>query len=185
MSKLKVGDVMTRNFVSVAPETTLIDCARMMAKKRVGSLILTEKQKLKGLITQEDIVWALTKKGQKDLRKIKAIDISPKKIVTVSPSSDINDTLNRMRKLKFRRFPVTVNGNVVGMLTLKDILKIEPALAEIATERITDIKELPNKLKRIKEAADFEEGICDECGNVNLLYNIDGKLICDDCREAI
>jgi len=183
MVKTKVGDIMTRNFVSVKPETNLIDCAKAMVKNRVGSLILAEKQKLIGMITQDDIVWALTKKGQKNLKEVQAIDISPKKIITIKPSANVDEAVNRMRKLKFRRLPVTVDGNVIGMLTLKDILKIEPGLSEIATQRITDIRELSQKLKRARNPREFEEGICNECGNMDILYNLDGRIVCEDCME--
>ena len=47
---VKVGDIMTRNFVSVKPDTSIIDCARLMIRKRVGSLVLQENMKLKGLL---------------------------------------------------------------------------------------------------------------------------------------
>ena len=39
---IKVGDIMTRDFVSVKPDTNIINCAKLMMKKRVGSLILEE-----------------------------------------------------------------------------------------------------------------------------------------------
>ena len=43
---IKVGDIMTRNFVSTSPETDLRNCAKLMVKKRVGSLIIQEGEKL-------------------------------------------------------------------------------------------------------------------------------------------
>ena len=67
---VKVGDVMTRDFVSVKPDTSLKDCSRIMIKKRVGSLILAEDKQLKGLLTERDIVWALTKTP--DLKNVQA-----------------------------------------------------------------------------------------------------------------
>ena len=58
-SGIKVGDIMTRNFVSVNPETSLIECAREMMKKRVGSLVLREGTKLIGLLTEKDVLKLL------------------------------------------------------------------------------------------------------------------------------
>ena len=84
---IKVGDIMTRNFISIKPDTNLIDAAKTMIKKRVGSLILEEKGELKGFITERDIIWALVKKSKKDLRNIKAKDISMKKIPTIKTFS--------------------------------------------------------------------------------------------------
>jgi hypothetical protein len=89
-----------------------------------------------------------------------------------------------MKKLKFRRLPVTIDGNVIGMLTLKDILRIEPSLFS-GMHDIERIKEESEKLKRLKSGRFEKEGPCEECGRFNILYRVDGRLICDECKEAM
>ncbi|MFH1710754.1 MAG: CBS domain-containing protein [Nanoarchaeota archaeon] len=181
-SKIKTGDIMTRNFISVSPETSLIDCAKEMMKKRVGSLVLRDGQKLVGLLTEKDIIWALTKTGNRDLGSIKAKDVASKKIAVIKPGADLYEALARMKKMKFRRLPVVVNGNVIGMLTLKDILRIEPALfADINFAE--KVKEESEKLKRMKNTRWIKEGMCEECGNFNILYKVDERLLCEPCKE--
>ncbi len=179
---VKVGDIMTRNFVSVSPSTSLLDCAKKMVKKRVGSLILSEGNELRGILTEGDILWAMTKKSRKDLNKIKAEEIAPKKTITIKPSADVYQALQKMKKTKYRWLPVTVNKNIIGFLTLKDILRIEPSLFDIASG-IMQIREEGDKLKRKKSGELFSEGTCEECGNFNLLYKIDNRMICEDCRN--
>ncbi len=181
---VKTGDIMTRNFVSVSPDTSLLDCAKKMVKKRVGSLILEDNGQLKGIITEGDIIWAMTKKSKKDLDNIKAYEIAPKKIVTIKPSSDLYDALQKMKKTKYRWLPVTVSKNIIGFLTLKDILRIEPSLFEMASE-IMQIKEEGSKLRRRKAGEAFVEGPCEECGNFGLLYPVDNRRICDSCRDSM
>ena len=181
---IKVGDIMTRNFISVSPETSILNCARKMAKKRVGSLILEEQGELKGIITQGDIIWALTKKSKKDLDEIKASSIAPKKLVTIKPSADLYDALQKMKKTKYRWLPVTVKKNVIGFLTIKDILRIEPSLFEIAGDYF-QIKEEEKKLKKRKAGERFTEGLCEECGNYDILYKVDNRLICESCRDSM
>jgi len=183
-SKIKAGDIMTRNFVSVSPSTNLIDCAREMTKKRVGSLVLRDGQKLVGLLTEKDIIWALTKTKNKNLGNIKARDVASKKVAVIKPSADLYEALARMKKLKFRRLPVVVNGNVIGMLTLKDILRIEPALfADINFAE--KIREESEKLKRMRNVRWIKEGMCEECGNFNILYKVDERLLCEPCKEEM
>ena len=182
---IKVGDIMTRNFVSAKPDISVLQAIRLMVKKRVGSLILEKKGILKGILTEKDIMWALSKKNsKKDLSEIKAIDICTKKITTIRPSADVQDALVLMRKKKFRRLPVVIKKRVVGLLTEKDILRIQPELFEIAKEGYA-IKEEPKKLERIKSRKSFKEGICEKCGNFDILYSIDGQLICENCKEAM
>jgi len=121
---IKVGDIMTRDFVSAKPDISVLQAIKLMVKKRVGSLILEEKNILKGILTEKDILWALSKKNsKKDLSKINAIEICTKKITTIKPSADIVDAIRLMRKAKFRRLPVTIKKRVIGLLTEKDILR--------------------------------------------------------------
>ena len=181
---IKVGDIMTRDFISIEPNTSILNCAKKMVKKRVGSLVLKEENKLKGIITEGDIIWAMTKKSRKELAKIKASEITPKKLVTIKPSADLNQALQMMKKTKYRWLPVTINKNVIGLLTLKDILKIEPSLSETASE-IMQIREESEKLKRVRSGEKFKEGLCEECGRSSILYKVDSKFICENCKEAM
>jgi signal-transduction protein with cAMP-binding, CBS, and nucleotidyltransferase domain len=157
-----------------------------MVKKRVGSLILEEKGILKGIITEKDIIWALTKKSQKDLNKIKCSDISPRKLTTIKPNADLMTAIKLMQKSKFRRLPVVVKERLVGLLTLKDILRIEPALFEIACgHNSLEIKEERDKLKRKDHQGKFDFGLCENCGKEDFLETTDGRLLCEDCIEKM
>ncbi|MGV8152308.1 MAG: cyclic nucleotide-binding/CBS domain-containing protein [Candidatus Nanoarchaeia archaeon] len=181
---VKVGDIMTREFISAKPEVSVLNAVKLMVKKRVGSLILIENDALKGMLTESDIMWALSKTSKKDLSKIKAIDICTRKVITIRPSADISDAIRLMRKSRFRRLPVTIKNRVIGLVTVKDILRIQPDLFELAKEGYV-IKEYSDKLKRKKDAEEFKEGICEHCGKFDLVYMQDGRLICNDCKEAM
>lgn len=175
MLPIKVGDVMTRNFISVKPETTVIDCAKTMIKNKVGSLILQENDKLAGLITEKDIIWALVKSKEK-LSNIKAKDISLRKVPTIRPSATLEEALDKIQKTRLRWLPVVHNEKTIGMLTLKDILKFHPAFFEVIREDMT-IREFDEKRKRIEISS-----ICEECGNYGILEKTDGRLLCENCR---
>jgi len=187
---IKVGDIMTRDFISVRPDTSIRECSRIMIKKRVGSLILNERGKLKGLLTERDIIWAITKKSIEELGNIKAQDLAKKKVTTIKPSADLYEALQKMRKSKYRWLPVIIKGNVIGFLTLKDMLRMEPGLFDIAhAHGAFKIKEEKDKLRRkasrILERGWLKEDMCEECGNFDLLYKQDGRLICESCRNEM
>ena len=181
---IKVGELMTRNFIYVAPNTNLKKCAETMVKKRVGSLIIKENQELKGILTEKDIIWAVVKKSKKDLDKILAKDLMKKKVVTISPYVDIVDALEKIKREKVRRLPVVENGKIIGLITLKDILKIDPGLFEVILETMK-IKEEQAKLKRSERIkVPKKDGICEECGETTLLYQDDSQWICENCYNA-
>ncbi len=184
MHILTVAELMTRDPVKVSPETNLLDCAKVMIKKRVGSLLLVKEKKLFGLISRRDILWALVKKSKQDLSNIKAIDISPRKIATAKPSLSLEQVISKMKKFKFKTLPVIHNGKLVGIITMKDILNFHPKLYH-ELEKFQKIKEETEKLKRIKEIKKkVYEGFCEQCGKRDLLVKVDGMLLCAACRNA-
>lgn len=187
MKEITVMDVMTRDAITAKPDTNLLDCAKKMIKERVGSLLLVKNKKLVGFISQKDILWALVKKSKKDLSKIRAVDISPRKIATIKPSDTVKVTIQKMKKLKFERLPVIDKGELVGIITIKDILNFHPELYP-ELEEFAKIREETEKLKRIKKSqkkTSVYEGICEECGSQDMLFKFNGMLICESCRNSM
>ena len=187
MEKILVADVMTRDPITARPTESLFDCAKKMVRKKVGSLLLVKDGKLLGFISQKDVLWALIKKPNSDLSKIKAIDISPRKIAVIKPTATIHDAIEKMRKLSFERLPVVDNGKLVGMVTVKDLISFQPNINP-ELEEFIQIREEQEKLKRIKRVKDLavtEDGICEECGRRGPLYRVHGMLICESCRSSI
>ena len=177
---VKVGDLMTRNFVHVSPDTDLKKCAQTMVKKRVGSLIIQDNGKLKGLLTEKDIVWAIVKKSKAELKNIKVKDLMKRKVVTIRPNADITDAMQKFKKKKVKRLPVVENGKLIGFLTMKDVLKIDPGLFEMIVETFK-IKEETEKLNRSNINAPRKQAICEECGEFDLLYHDEAQWLCGTC----
>jgi len=184
MNQIVVSDIMTRDPITAKPDTNLLECARKMVRKRVRSLLLVDKKVLVGFIAEKDILWALVKKSKQDLSKIRAIDISPKKLATIKPTATIKEVLTKMKKTKFDRFPVIHEKRLVGMLTAKDILNFNPELYP-ELEEFSRIREEAKKLKRLKKSKEVKEGVCEECGNMDVLYRVHGNLICENCRDSM
>ena len=183
--RIAVGDVMTRNFASTRPATSLHTCAKLMVKKRINSLPLTEGKKLVGFLTARNILWTLTKKPKIDLGKVKAIDIAVRKVAVIKPSADIGQALHKMKKYGFRRLPVLSRGELVGIITLKDILRMDPNLyPEIGD--LNNVKEEARKLGKLSVPEEWDaEGLCDECDSFAPLLKMEGRLLCPDCRDEL
>ena len=189
---IKVGDVMTRQLVAVKPSEDVINCAKEMASHDIGLIVVEKAGKLVGVLTERDVIWALTKKD--DLRKVKAGDIMLRKITTIKPSRDIYEALVRMKKQNVKWLPITVNKKVIGMLTLNDILKIEPTLFDIARGNL-HVREVEEKMKRkldiseLKESESeeriIEDGECENCGSFGILDTAEGRMLCEGCKLDI
>lgn len=183
--RVAVGDIMTRNFVSVKPETDLRSCAKEMVKHRVNSILISKNKKLLGILTARDILWAIIKKPKLNLKSLKVKEIATKKVAVIKPSSDISKALEKMRQYGFRRLPVLSKKELVGMVTLKDILRVDPGLYNQLGE-LAEIREETEKLRKLEIATSLEletEGLCENCGALATLKKLDDRLLCSDCRE--
>ena len=184
MKNILVADVMTRTPISIKPDTNLLECAKKMVRKRVGSLPIVIKKKLVGFISEKDILWALIKKSKEDLSKINVIDISPKKIATIRPFSTIEEAIEKMKKLKFDKLPVIHDNELMGIITVRDILNFHPEIYP-ELEEFAKVKEEQKKLKRIKIRKIVKKGECEKCGNYTVLRNINESMICASCENLM
>ena len=180
---IKVGDVMTRKFISVKPTISVSECAKIMVNKRVGSLVVKSGQVLRGIATEGDVIKAIAKGF--NMKKVKINKIMTRRLHGIKPNKDIYDALVIMKKRKVRWLPVVVNRKVIGLLTEKDILRIQPDLVDIAIQNIR-IAEEKEKLRRVKAVDEYrwvKEGPCQECGAFDLLYKVGNRYLCQDCRK--
>jgi signal-transduction protein with cAMP-binding, CBS, and nucleotidyltransferase domain len=153
--------------------------AAAMDKNDLGCVIVTNKAgKSIGIITERDLVIRVLARNLKpDTVKAKEIMTTP--LVTIEPDATISEAARRMSRLDIRRLGVIYKGNLVGIITSKDIIDVMPELIEIIQER-----------SRIEGAARTEEteevplsGYCDRCNIYSeSLKERNGQNICDECR---
>jgi len=130
-----VCDAMTQRPISVEHDASIVECSRLMEKNHVSSLIVKKANRLAGLLTEKDIVRKVVSKGIEP-GKIIAADIMEKKFPTIRPEKDISEAIMIMRDKNVRHLPVMNRKTMVGFLTGKDILKLQPHLFEILADKI-------------------------------------------------
>ena len=172
-----VFDIMTKNPICISPESNLKKAAELMLKKKVGGLVVTKNNNLVGIITEKDLVRIVAK--GKNPEKILVKDTMNKRVRVIAPKEDIYDAILRMRKKDVRRLPVLDKKRLIGLLTVKDILRIQPGLFDLFVEKF-QIRELKQKRSG---AGKYLEGECEICGNYAQLIDTNDKLVCEGCRD--
>ncbi|MDP3727939.1 MAG: CBS domain-containing protein [bacterium] len=170
---IHVADAMSVNPVTISITKTILECARIMVKKRVGSLLIIKEENLEGIITEKDLVHFLAK--GLDPKATKVREIMTNKILTISPEEDLYNAIIRMKREKIRRLPVVNKKKLVGMLTINDVLKLQPALFDLMVEK--------GNIRLDKKKEKYVEGTCEVCENFERLYEIDDQYICAECRD--
>ncbi|TRO46484.1 CBS domain-containing protein [Candidatus Bathyarchaeota archaeon] len=181
-TRMVVKDIMSSPVVTLDEDSTSNKVATLMDENALGCVIITNKTgKPVGIITERDlVVRVLAKNLVPDAIKAKEIMTSP--LVTIQPEATISEAARRMSGMDIRRLGVIYKGNLVGVISSRDILGVMPELIEIIQERT-----------RIEDAAEAEEnmmveetplsGYCDRCGVFSQnLKDVNGENLCEDCR---
>ena len=134
-SGIKVMDAMTKQPVFVTPEIKVIECSTLMLEEHVGSLIVKEDEKLLGVLTEKDLVRIISLGIDTKMTEVKRIMTT--RIVTISPEKDIYDAILLMNKENLRRLPVILNDRIIGLITLRDILTLQPTLFELILDKVS------------------------------------------------
>ena len=143
MKKTTISKIMHKDVMSVRSTTSAQQCAVKMTKERVGCLIVLEKREPVGIITERGFA-DLVKKGNFDCKKVTAQDFMTKPIISIDANASYEKAMRIFDKEEIKRMPVTDDGDVVGLLTLRN-------LVIHSKKSMNKLKRENNLLKRMSE----------------------------------
>lgn len=117
---MKVRDIMTPRVVAVAADATVAEVARRMREEKVGSVLVTEDDRLLGIITDRQITHTVVADG-KDPKAVTAREVMFEEFVPLEPDMELSVAVRMQRELAIRRLPVVENGKPVGIVSVSDI----------------------------------------------------------------
>ncbi|MDP4012127.1 MAG: CBS domain-containing protein [Candidatus Nanoarchaeia archaeon] len=177
---VKVMDAMTREPITVRPEMNIVQAAARMMETGVGGAIVVDKNIPLGIITEKDIVSKIVAENKNPV-EIRVKDIMSSKLTTVHPEEDIYDALMVMGDNDIKRLPVVHDGNIVGLLTFKDVIRIQPQLFDVIAEKFR-VRDESNKMALSQGIV--LKGYCESCNAYESLLNSDGSYVCEDCLRS-
>jgi len=130
---IPVKRVMARNIVKVPAQTTVMELARLMDEKNVGSALVMDQDsgQVIGIVTERDIVRKVVAKGvDGSSYMVKGVMSSP--VITISSNKTIFEAGDLMDQKKVRHLVVTEGSEVVGIISIRDI--VSPAQYEYDEE---------------------------------------------------
>jgi CBS domain-containing protein len=174
--ELKVGDAMTRGVIYATPKDNIQKIAEIMKKNDIESVIVMEKGKGVGIVTDTDIINKVVATG-KDPKKTQVSAVMSKPLLTIAPDKDIEQAAKLMVQKDVKRLVVSKNSKIIGIISEFDLVKVEPALHTLISEHSKwDIADIP------ANETQFISGVCESCRNYSdKMNNIEGRLVCEDC----
>ena len=136
MNSTFVNDVMSKNMLTVDKSISLQEAAQKMSKLNIGCVIVTNKNKPAGIVTEGDFVTRIASEGRPLFTEIYEVMSSP--LITISPEETIWEASEMMKERSIHKLPVKENGQIIGIITTTDIVKISSVGSDSEMRRICD-----------------------------------------------
>jgi CBS domain-containing protein len=117
---MPVADVMRIRTITVAPHETAQLAVLRMLEEDVGAVAVCEGPRLVGIFTERDVL-RLAGEGS-DLDSVRVEDVMTRPVLSISPDDDIRAAAELMAARKIRHVPVVQDGNLLGMVGIRDVL---------------------------------------------------------------
>jgi len=123
-----VRDVMNPKVIIIKPNVSVKDASKLMNDNRIGSLIVVEKKKTRGILTERNILTSVAE--GKDCESTTVEEIMSTKVVTIDPDKTIEEAVELMTKNNIKKLPVVEDDKLIGIITASDIAVVEPKLIQ-------------------------------------------------------
>ena len=112
-----------RDVLAIGPDASLAEAARVLTKNRIGALIVRDADgALTGIISERDIVRAVAEEGAAALA-LAVESRMTKDVATCEQTDTIEEIMETMTRCRFRHMPVVEDDNVIGIISIGDVVK--------------------------------------------------------------
>lgn len=140
--------------VTVKPAATVQEMTRIMADHGIGSVLVTDDDgRMIGIVSERDLVRSLADRGEQSFG-LCAGDLMTASVITCSPETSIGDALAPMAQNGIRHLPVVKDGNILGLISIRDILEHR---AQSLESDIASLIQAAEEVRRAKEKAEISD----------------------------
>lgn len=123
--------------MSVEPDAELAAAIKLLGEKKIGAVLVMNQGRLEGILSERDIVRVLGERGAGVLEE-PVSEVMTRKVVTCKETDTVAELMEIMTTGKFRHLPVIDNGEVVGLISIGDIVKRRVQEYESEQEALRD-----------------------------------------------
>ena len=170
----QISKFMIKDIIKAGGKTTITEAAKIMLKKKIGSILIEDTNGY-SILTKTDIMKTVAKGMNPNA--VYAKDVASRPLITCFSTDTLEEAMITMSKHKIERLIIIDqknNGQIIGIISASDILRITPGLLEIKREHMF-IEEAQCAREPVFE------GYCDDCENYGELHDVGGFAICKEC----
>ena len=144
---LKAEDVMVTEVLTLDEEMSVKEAADIMAKEGFSYAIITKKGTAVGIMTERDILKRIVAED-KNSKKTKVKDIMSSPLVQIERGTDLEKASRLMFKKQIKSLPVVENNQLVGLVNLTDIFRVQPEIIKVLKQSMAPPKNIKKILDR-------------------------------------
>jgi CBS domain-containing protein len=107
---------------TIAPEASVKRAADWLRQKNIGALLVTRDNAVLGLISEREIVHAISRYGE-TATSMPVSEIMRHSVISVSPAETVSHVMNLMTQHRMRHMPVVHDGKLAGIISIGDVVK--------------------------------------------------------------
>lgn len=123
---------------TIGPEASVRIAADWLRAKNIGVLVVTRDHAVLGIISERDIVHALSQYGE-SVATMSVQQIMTHGLITVDPEDDLNHVMRLMSRHRVRHLPVIRDGELAGIISIGDVVKRRLEDLELETNVLRDV----------------------------------------------
>jgi CBS domain-containing protein len=106
--------------ITISPDATVKDAARLMHDHRIGSLVVADGEVLRGIFTERDVLWRVVAEGR-DAATTVVKDVMTVDVIVVRPDREVDEIEAILREHRIRHVPVAGDHGLLGVLSIGDL----------------------------------------------------------------
>jgi CBS domain-containing protein len=122
---------------SVAPDTSVLDALRLMAEKDVGALLVMQDGRLVGIVTERDYARKIVLAGRNS-HETPVRAIMTERVIGIAPERTVKECMGIMTERHLRHLPVVDGGQVMGVVSIRDVVAHVVRDQEFLIEQLTN-----------------------------------------------
>jgi signal-transduction protein with cAMP-binding, CBS, and nucleotidyltransferase domain len=136
----QVSDILKdkeRGLLTIASDASVFDMVKQMVDANVGSLLVTVEGRIEGIVTERDYLRRVTLEDRTD-KNTQVHEIMSSPLIVVTPETAVDECMAVMTDRRIRHMPVVQDGDVIGMVSIGDLVKFQSKQQSFKIQYLTD-----------------------------------------------
>ena len=126
-----------REILSIDADATVYDAAKRMIDANVGAMLVSVDGRISGIVTERDYLRRVTLEGRSD-KETPVREIMSSPLIVVSPDTSVEECMSLMTERRIRHLPVAEHGEIVGVVSIGDVVKFTSKLQSVQIQYLTE-----------------------------------------------